>query len=461
MARKEEYSPLTAAFLYELFNMAFKNTLVAGIVATHVKEPYLPSKEFQDIHKAIVSHFKAYKENPSYGKMMQKFKDDEDIVDLVAEIRDTDYEGTVDSLIDDLEKYVIDVSSSQLYEKFGSLYDKGAKDLAQQEMIEHAEFLKSFTLKAESFTEVLSTFEERHTENKIKAQAERVAGIRPVTRFYIDDLDVLNNGKNLRTQVACILASSGVGKSHAARHIGKAAAVDGLDVLHLQLEGSKDEVLDAYSGSLIEENASSFEKAHITSGQMKAIKEQLKGYSGTIRVRAFPRFNNQVSTVDVSNAISEYRKSTGKVPDILIIDSMDLLTDASGKNWNASDERHKRVAVVNDLKDIAGDENCFIVTTTQANINDREWLNDPKNVLTEFNAAEAKGIVRPLTWLISLNQTADESSGDSMRLHVAKSRFTKKGGTFKIATDFDREIFYDKVRTIDIQRRNELADRER
>lgn len=41
---------------------------------------------------------------------------------------------------------------------------------------------------------------------------------------------------------------------------------------------------------------------------------------------------------------------------MVIIDSMDLLTDASRRVWNAEYERSKRIAVANDLKDLAADE---------------------------------------------------------------------------------------------------------
>ena len=60
-----------------------------------------------------------------------------------------------------------------------------------------------------------------------------------VNRFYIPDLDQLNAGRNLRGQLTCFLASTGVGKSHIAKYIGIHANVDsGLHVLHFQLEGS-------------------------------------------------------------------------------------------------------------------------------------------------------------------------------------------------------------------------------
>ena len=42
----------------------------------------------------------------------------------------------------------------------------------------------------------------------------------PVCRFYIPYLDALNGGRNLRGQLTCFLASTGVGKSHLAKHIG-------------------------------------------------------------------------------------------------------------------------------------------------------------------------------------------------------------------------------------------------
>lgn len=49
----------------------------------------------------------------------------------------------------------------------------------------------------------------------------------------------------------------------------------------------------------------------------------------------------QVSTLDIKNGISEYRKLKGHNPDIVIVDSMDLLTDANRRSWGADHERAK------------------------------------------------------------------------------------------------------------------------
>ena len=261
-------------------------------------------------------------------------------------------------------------------------------------------------------------------------------------------MDALNGGRNLRGQLTCFLASTGVGKSHIAKWIGVRANIDdNLNVLHFQLEGSEEEALNAYSGGLISKNAYYYEKGKIHDAEMKHYQKMIESYGGSIVVRSYPRFNAQVSTLDIKNGTSEYRKLEGHSPDIVIIDSMDLLTDARHRNWGAEHERAKRIAVANDLKDLAADENVWMVVTYQSTIEDRDWLNNESNVLTEYNCSEAKGLARPCTHLISLNQSSSERKENVMRLHIAKSRFFKKGATIKIATDYDNEVFYDSQRT--------------
>ena len=82
------------------------------------------------------------------------------------------------------------------------------------------------------------------------------------------------------------------------------------------------------------------------------------------------------------------------------------------------------------------------------------WLNDEKNVLSEYNTAEAKGLARPMTHLITLNQSANERREHTMRINVAKSRFFERGEVFKIATDYENEVFYDRTRTMNINKVN-------
>lgn len=450
---KDEIKQLSEDFLYILYNAALKRSNICGIIVENMKSEYLPDKEFQTINKIISIYYKANKCSPSAGILIEKVRDDLDAVELVQTINETIYNETDDIIIDTLEKYIKDVKLKQLYAKIPGYYNKGQAEKAQEEIKKYAEWLNSFSLHSSSFIDVIGTFKERYEDN-IRAMEDMKLQNKPIiSRFYIDDLDNLNGGRNLRTQLTCFLAPTGVGKSHIARHVGLHAATDdGLNVLHFQLEGSQKEVVDAYSGALIEKSSYLYERGKFSKTEIEHFLSQIEQYSGNIDVKAFPRFNNKVTTIDIKSGIDEYKKNYGCAPDVVIIDSMDLLGDASGKTWDSDHERHKRIAVANDLKDIAGDEDIWIVVTYQATMENRDWLNDEKNVLTEYNCSEAKGLARPMTHLISMNQSDNERKENIMRLHVAKSRFFKKGYTFKIATRYEDEVFYDKQRTLNLSK---------
>lgn len=450
---KEEIKQLSEDFLYILYNAALKHSNVCSIIVENMKPEYLPDKQFQSINKIISIYFKANKCAPSVGILMEKVRDDLDAVELIQTINEVSYNETDDIIIDTLEEYIKDVRLKQLYQKIPQYYNKGQAEKAQDEIKKYAEWLNSFSLHASSFVDVIGSFKERYDNNVKEMEEIKQQNKLPVSRFYIDDLDEMNGGRNLRTQLTCFLAPTGVGKSHLARHIGLHAAIDdGLDVLHFQLEGSLKETTDAYSGALIEKSSYLYERGKFSENEMNRFLTMLEQYAGNIDVKSFPRFNNKVSTIDIKAGIDEYKKIYNKPPDVVIVDSMDLLTDASGRQWDNDHERHKRIAVANDLKDIAGDEDIWIVVTYQATMENRDWLNDEKNVLTEYNCAEAKGLARPMTHLISLNQSDNERKENVMRLHVAKSRFFKKGKTIKIATRYEDEVFYDKQRTLNLSK---------
>lgn len=442
---------LNENFLYDLYYCVFKYESVCTTVVQYMEDEYLPDITFQQLHRLIAKYYLEYKSAPSMAVIQQTPSIDYGVVSLAEEVRSSDDVKSVDAVIDMFGEFIKNVKLQSSYKKIGELYNSNDQEKAQKVMVDYADWISEFSLKDSRFVDVAATFSIRYEENKQRAENRDNDGLAPVTRFYIDELDNRNQGRDLRKQLTCLLAATGVGKSHAARHIGVGACRDGLHVLHFQLEGSEEEVLDAYSGALVERSAYNFERGKFSELEITKLMQKISSFFGSVVVRAFPRFNNQVSTIDIKNGITAYVKKYGRHPDLVIIDSLDLLTDSSKKSWDAAHERSKRIAVANDLKDLAGDENVWIVATYQATIENRDWLNDEKNVLTEFNCAEAKGLSRPCTHLISLNQSDAERRENTMRLNIAKSRFFSKGEPFKIATDYDNEVFYDKARTLSIQ----------
>lgn len=449
MAQKNNV--LTEEFLFDLFVTCFKHESVLSVVTQYIKPDYMPDRDFIAIHKFITEYYRDNKLVPTLGSAVQALSVKKSAVQLLGDIRDEGIEMEPTSAIQQLETFIRQVKFQKAYREAGELYNKSQADEAEQLMIQYAQWADSFSLQDAEFTDIIETFGSRFKSNRAKHNETKTKSL--VNRFYIDELDERNGGRDLRGQLTCFLAATGVGKTHIARWVGKnACMIDGLNVLHFQLEGSKAEVEDAYSASLVSCNSFKYETGTIRDVEIQKMEEMLKAVSGKLFVKAYPKFNQQVSTVKIKNDIEKFKKKFGFKPDVVIIDSMDLLSDASGRKYGENGERHKRIAVANDLKDIAGDEDIWIVTTYQSTIENREWLNDEKNVLTEYNTAEAKGLSRPLTHLITLNQSDRERKEYTMRINVAKSRFFEKGEPFRIATNYEQEMFYDRERTMNLNK---------
>lgn len=464
MATINETTVLADDFLQDLFHTALHedegdskdNDYLAAMLVEHLPAKSLPDREYQNIHRALIDYYKRNKRVPPYSILKQSVANRAANVERLTEIHERPKVLEINDALTQLEAFIRQLRFQDAYKKAGEYFNKGAAVEAQKEMCDFAAWSADFSLTQTEFVDVVGSFSIRLKDNKRKHQSDSKG--KPVCRFYIDGLDHQNKQRNLRGQLTCFLAPSGVGKSHIARWVGRCACKeDGLNVLHIQLEGSQAEVVDAYSASMFNDNedkdgifcsAYDYETGNISDEMLVEMERELSTIQGKLHVKAYPKFNANVSTFDIHNAIQDYKKRFKASPDVVIIDSMDLLTDSTGQNYSEKGERLKRIKVANDLKDLASDENVWMVTTYQSTIENQEWLNDEKNVLTAYNTSEAKGLCRPLTHLITLNQSTAESKEQTMRLHVAKSRFFKRCEPIKIATGYDHEKFYSRKRTL-------------
>lgn len=433
----------------DLYYTCLKNEYILGIVCEHLRPEHLPDRDFQSLHKAFQTLFRGNKQCPSFSMLMQSLARHKGAMELLNDICDTSGALATEECVKQLESYIRQVQFQKVYREAGELYNKQRLEEAYDKLRQYSSWADQFGLGSKDFVNVIGEFDENLRANKAKKQEETIR--RPVNSFYIDELDNRNSGRDLRGQMSCFLASTGVGKSHVARWIGKSACqIGGLNVLHIQLEGSRDEVVDAYSASLVGCSSYSFSNGKISEEELQHTIEQLKEISGKLYVKSYSRFGNRVTTNDVYKTIQDFKKLTGVSPDVVIIDSMDLLHLPQSARFGIKDKRLEIIEIANTLKDIAGDEKLWMIVTYQSTIEDREKLNDEKFVLSEYNCSEAKGLSRPLTHLITLNQTANESKENTMRINIAKSRFFKKGEIFRIATDYEHENFYDRRRTLNL-----------
>lgn len=448
MPTNNKATVLTEAFLEDLLLTCTQDSYILSMVYDYLDETKLPDRNSASVLGALKSYYKKYRRAPGFSVIQQMLAGKNGGLRFWNKACENGELLESDECLGLLEDYLKSVEFQKTYKKAAEVFNREGVGGVEALFGQYVDWARTFSLTESEYTNVVDTFSSRHAHNRAKHNSRGT--IRAITRFYIDELDSLNQDRDLRGQLSCILAPTGVGKSHASRWIGSQACIDGLNVLHFQLEGSREEVENAYSAALVACNAYSYEKGFIKDTDMAVFEKQLEDVAGQLFVRSYPKFNQHISTINIKEAVAEFRKNYHVKPDIIIIDSMDLLTDSSGRKYGDSGERLKRIAVANDLKDIASEENVWVVVTYQARIENPEWVNDEKNVLTEYSSSEAKGIAQPLTHLITLNQSANERREKTMRIHVAKSRFFSKGDTFKIATDYDHERFFDRTRTANL-----------
>lgn len=363
MASKRNENVLTSEFLAELYNCAITNNQICSVVTRYMEDSFLPDQQYQMLNTALKSYFSEYKTAPQYGIITQRLATSRAVSELLEEIRDIATSTDPDGIRDQFEEYLKLVQFKKIFKTVSKQYEDGARVDAMISFTREAQKLQQFTLKPEEFIDIAATYEERLRENKMRHENPTE---KSVSSFYIDGLDEMNHGSNLRTQLSVFMAMSGVGKSHIARWIGwNAAYVSGLNVLHFQLEGSASETTDAYSAMLSGSSTYEYENGRINTHTLEHLKSLLDTYKGTLKVKAYPKFGKEISTMDLRNECDKYREKFGCYPDIIIVDSLDLLTDASGRNWDVKGLRHKRIATAQDLKDLAGELNAWVVATYQ------------------------------------------------------------------------------------------------
>lgn len=443
---------LTEEFLYELYSSAMSSDKVGVAVSTHIRAEYLPNRYWQKIHSAFHQQWSEFKENPTYGILSQVLASEKRCLSMLDTIRDSKT-NSVEVTLQLLEDFIKGVRQKKAIESCVKYYNDGKIDLASSTFSEHAEWESKFTLKPSKLINVFDTFADRYKRNKEKV-LDQNANQKSVSRLYIDEIDRVNDNRSLRGQLTVILAGSGVGKTHYARHYGLSASLlDGLDVLQLQMEGTADEVANAYSGAIAKVNSSVFEQGELTDEEYAAALQTIQDASGSLYVKSYSKFGESISTMDVKNSIDEFFDVVGKYPDAIIVDSMDLLTDYRKTKKVREELRHIRLNVAEDLKNIAMDFDCHVVATYQATIESQDKISDENFVLTRDNSSEAKGIIRPITIFLTMNQTPIEKEERSMRFYVDKARFFDNvacgnRGVVKIKTNYDKGMFYDREATL-------------
>lgn len=439
---------LNENFVNELFRLSLRNKRIFEIVTAHLKYQFLPNEHYKEVWKSMKQFYDVSKQLPTLGWLSQSFDHNLDVVQTLSEIRNSDMIDKNDALIQ-FELFLKNAMFIEAYDKLGEMFVNGQRDEAFVVVKDLNEELGTFVIREKYYDKVYGQLTDRLRDRATKTLLEENNQSRSKIPTGIDEIDDISRGGIDKGDTFLALAQSGVGKSKFLKHIGIHAARRGCKVLHIQAEGTREECLQAYEAGISGVDLSDIETGGVDAETMEEIEKATSNIlmgGGEIYAESYEQFDT-ADLQEIRELILEIKKVSGEV-DLVLLDYFELFDPGDGRRYKVSEERQRREALANKLKNIAVELDVAIITCTQASTVAPNLLNDPEFVQTRYHISEFKGVIKPFSYFVTMNQTADEKEDGFMRLFMDKIRKYRAGQTVNIYQNYDKERFYNRGKTI-------------
>lgn len=454
---------LNPGFMAEIFKLMFSDEVIMRIASEYLKYELIPKEwvGYKFILREAIIQYTEKNKLPSIGVICQKLCD-EDAVQLAA--KEIKKAALIDReiAIDQLQSFVKETEFELLSRKVHDLYEEGKKEEAIRVNAEESQRIleMSFRSKSGGFQSVFGGFHERMVERRMEGDA---ASEKPVkVPFGVDRLDDVSFGGMEIGDTSLWIARSGVGKSSILKWHGYSAAIRGVPVLHIQLEGGIKACMQIYDQLWSAQSYSDIKSGNISSKDRKKIEQaikEVKELSSDIEVYGFKKFG-QASMSDVRQLCYDYFNAHGKFPGLVILDSLDLVKTGISKKID-SDPDHKKEKLqtcAQLLKNLADEIGAPIITATQTSDVPFEVWNNPDKVIDRSYTEGDKTLVKPFSFVFTLNMTIEEKANATARIYVDKLRDYKESQeVITIATNYDKRRFYHRGRTMEMY--NQVSER--
>lgn len=454
---------LNPGFMAEIFKLMFSDEVIMRIASEYLKYELIPKEwvGYKFILREAIIQYTEKNKLPSIGAICQKLCD-EDVVQLAA--KEIKKAALIDReiAIDQLQSFVKETEFELLSRKVHDLYEEGKKEEAIRVNAEESQRIleMSFRSKSGGFQSVFGGFQQRMLERRMDAATITEKPVK--IPFGIDRLDDISFGGMEMGDTTLWIARSGTGKTTVLKWHGYSAAIRGVPVLHIQLEGGVKACMRIYDQLWSAQSYSDIKSGNISPKDRKKIEQaikEVKELSSDIEVYGFKKFG-QASMSDARQLCYDYFNTHGKFPGLVILDSLDLVKTGISKKID-SDPDHKKEKLqtcAQLLKNLADEIGAPIITATQTSDVPFEVWNNPDKVIDRSYTEGDKTLVKPFSFVFTLNMTIEEKANATARIYVDKLRDYKESQeVITIATNYDKRRFYHRGRTMEMY--NQVSER--
>lgn len=456
MAKKVD-SILSPYFVEDMLKLAFFNKQFAHLVVENIDISNFPRElsSCKAMMKVLSDTLRKTGELATLGMVEMTFPNNTDISKKIAEIKGMkvpDY----DPMVKQLEVFIRRQTFVATQNEISDMYNEGkteeAMALLEKRMIE----INSFSLEGNSgkFSRVYRDFHKNIGTAQMKAEDETRRSKIPTG---ITTIDEMTDGGIPRQDTALWIMRSGVGKSTALKYFcWYNTSIAHNHCLHIQLEGGKDEAVVKFDQMVANTTYSKILRGDVSEETRKRVSALIKRaatVNSDIDVYASEEMMD-MTIGDIVNVIEDYQKEYGYYPDLVSIDSLDLLLTGENKkiDFDPNFIKYRLQKCAQRLKDIAKKYDCAIVTATQTSDVPIEVWNDPSRVITRQNTEGDRTLVKPFSFVFTGNITVEEGKNNIARIYCDKLRNYKNNGIIiRIPTNYENGFFYDISRSKSVE----------
>lgn len=233
-----------------------------------------------------------------------------------------------------------------------------------------------------------------------------------------------------RKELSVIMGGPKSGKSTALGTFAKNASLAGYNVIVFSLEVANDIIAERLDASMSDIAVNSLGE-HIIEVDSKIRLASKK--AGKLMMHEFP--TGTLTPSALKRILTRY-KANGTKFDLVVVDYGDIMAP----NYRTTNEIENSKSIYVDLRAIAQEEDCAMLTATQTNRDGaKARVAKMEHVAEDFNRIRIADLV------ISINAEESEREKGEARLFFTASRNQKGNFTLRIKQDLERMIFVKKI----------------
>lgn len=449
---------LSPTFVEEMLRLAFANRQFAEMVVNNLDVSNFPRElgSCKAMLKVLSDNMRKNDCLATYGMVEMAFPQSKEVAAKIAEIKSIPVPEFT-SMVKQLETFIRRQTFVAVEHEVSDMYNEGKPEEAMAYLEKRILEINAFTLEDGGngkFTRIYRDFDKTISTARMQ-QEDEVR--RPKIPTGITTIDSFTDGGIPRQDTVLWIMRSGVGKSTALKfHAWFNTSIAHNHCLHLQLEGGLQEAVVKFDQMIANTTYAKVLRGDVTAetqARVRALIKRARTVNSDVDVYATDEML-EMTIGDVVQVIEDYKLAYGYYPDLITIDSIDLLLTGENKKIDTDPLfiKYRLQKCAQRLKDIAKKYDCVVMTATQTGDVPMEVWNDPSRVITRQNTEGDRTLVKPFSFVFTGNVTNEEGAQNVMRIFCDKLRnYRNNGIIIKIPTNYENGFFYDLPRSVKVE----------